>query len=66
MERYRVDTTVKIVSADPVKGDVIVRLDLSPQGTLLAEDGVTLTRDLDLSSAVRRASRCTNSAKASG
>lgn len=44
----RIDASVKIVSADPVKGDVVARLELTPVGTYLAEDGVTLTRDLDL------------------
>ena len=44
----RIDAVAKIVSADPMKGDVVVRIDLTPQGTLVAEDGVTLSRDLDL------------------
>lgn len=44
----RVDAFAKIVSADPMKGDVVVRLDFAPQGAFVSEDGVTLSRDLDL------------------
>ena len=44
----RIDASAKIVSADPVKGDVVVRLEFTPHGNFAAEDGVTLNRDLEL------------------
>ena len=49
----RIDAYARIVSADPVKGDLSVRLTFTPHGSLLAADGVTLSRDLllDVSSA---------------
>jgi hypothetical protein len=49
----RVDVSGRIVTADPVKGDISVRLTFTPHGSLLSADGVTLSRDLllDISSA---------------
>ncbi len=44
----RIDAFAKIVSADPIKGDLVVRLDFAPQGTLTSDEGATLNRDLDL------------------
>jgi len=44
----RIDVGAKIVSADPVKGDILVRLDFAPHGSFLSADGVTLSRDLEL------------------
>lgn len=42
----RIDTYAKIVSADPVKGDVIVRIEFVPEGAFTSDDGATLNRDL--------------------
>jgi hypothetical protein len=42
----RVDVSARIVTADPVKGDISVRLTFTPHGSLLSADGVTLSRDL--------------------
>jgi hypothetical protein len=42
----RVDASARIVTADPVKGDISVRLTFTPHGSLLSADGVTLSRDL--------------------
>jgi hypothetical protein len=49
----RIDASARIVTADPVKGDISVRLTFTPHGSLLSADGVTLSRDLllDVSSA---------------
>lgn len=49
----RIEAYARIVSADPVKGDLSVRLTFTPHGSLLSADGVTLSRDLllDVSSA---------------
>jgi hypothetical protein len=44
----RIDVTGRIVTADPIKGDVMVRLEFTPHGSLLSADGATLARDLDL------------------
>ena len=44
----RIDVSGRIVTADPMKGDVMVRLEFTPHGSLLSADGVTLARDLDL------------------
>ncbi len=44
----RIDAYAKIITADPVKGDVIVRIELTPQGKFVSEDGVTLSRDIEL------------------
>ena len=43
----RIDVSGRIVTADPLKGDVVVRLEFTPHGTLASPDG-TLGRDLDL------------------
>jgi Domain of unknown function (DUF4436) len=42
----RIDASARIVTADPVKGDISVRLTFTPHGSLLSADGVTLSRDL--------------------
>ena len=42
----RIDVSGRIVTADPVKGDVMVRLEFKPHGSLAGPDG-TLARDLD-------------------
>jgi hypothetical protein len=49
----RIDASGRIVTADPVKGDISIRLSFTPHGSLLSADGVTLSRDLvfDVSSA---------------
>lgn len=44
----RIDVFGRIVTADPVKGDVLVRLEFKPHGTFLSPDGATLARDLEL------------------
>lgn len=44
----RIDAFARIVTADPVKGDVSVRLTFTPHGSLLSADGATLSRDLVL------------------
>ena len=44
----RVDVSARIVTADPVKGDVLVRLEFTPHGALASGEGGTLTRDLEL------------------
>jgi hypothetical protein len=44
----RIDVTGRIVTADVIKGDVVVRLEFAPKGSFLAADGATLARDLDL------------------
>ncbi|MEY2584894.1 MAG: hypothetical protein QOD80_920 [Verrucomicrobiota bacterium] len=44
----RIDVTGRIVTADPMKGDVVVRLEFTPHGSLASGDGGTLARDLDL------------------
>jgi uncharacterized protein DUF4436 len=49
----RIDASARIVTADPVKGDISIRLSFTPRGSLLSADGTTLSRDLllDVSSA---------------
>jgi hypothetical protein len=44
----RIDVSGRIVTADVMKGDVMVRLEFTPHGSFLSADGVTLARDLDL------------------
>src|SRR5437764_13219 len=44
----RIDVTGRIVTADPIKGDVVVRLEFTPHGSLASGDGGVLARDLDL------------------
>ncbi|MEY2540536.1 MAG: hypothetical protein QOI22_138, partial [Verrucomicrobiota bacterium] len=44
----RIDVTGRIVTADPIKGDVMVRLEFTPHGSFLSADGATLARDLEL------------------
>jgi hypothetical protein len=44
----RIDVTGRIVTADPIKGDVVVRLEFTPHGSFASGDGATLSRDLDL------------------
>jgi hypothetical protein len=44
----RIDVTGRIVTADPLKGDVVVRLEFTPHGSFASPDGATLARDLDL------------------
>ena len=43
----RIDVAVRIVSADPIKGDVVVRFEFTPRGSFAGEGGM-LGRDLDL------------------
>ncbi|MBI3653660.1 MAG: DUF4436 family protein [Acidobacteria bacterium] len=38
----------KLVSLDPIKGDIIMRLQFSPEGNLVAEDGFSLAKNLQL------------------
>jgi hypothetical protein len=44
----RIDVTGRIVTADPLKGDIMVRLEFTPHGNLASGEGGTLTRDLEL------------------
>jgi hypothetical protein len=44
----RIDVSGRIVTADPIKGDVVVRLEFTPHGSFASGDGGTLSRDLDL------------------
>jgi hypothetical protein len=44
----RIDVVGRIVTADVMKGDIVVRLEFKPHGSFLAADGATLTRDLEL------------------
>ena len=44
----RIDVSGRIVTADPIKGDVVVRLEFSPRGSFASGDGGMLSRDLDL------------------
>ena len=44
----RIDVSGRIVTADPVKGDIMVRLEFAPHGDLAAGEGGMLTRDLEL------------------
>src|SRR6185369_9234443 len=43
----RIDVSGRIVTADPLKGDVVVRLEFTPHGSFAGEGGL-LARDLDL------------------
>jgi len=44
----RIDVTGRIVTADPLKGDVVVRLEFTPHGSFASGEGGMLSRDLDL------------------
>lgn len=44
----RIDVSARIVTADPIKGDVVVRLEFTPHGALAAGEGGALARDLEL------------------
>jgi hypothetical protein len=44
----RIDVVGRIVTADVMKGDIVVRLEFKPHGSFLAADGATLARDLEL------------------
>ncbi|MEY2494834.1 MAG: hypothetical protein QOJ45_1326 [Verrucomicrobiota bacterium] len=44
----RIDVAGRIVTADVLKGDVVVRLEFTPKGSLLSADGTTLARDIEL------------------
>lgn len=41
-----IDVDVHIVSVDPIKGDMSVRLEFAPHGNLTSDKGVTVNRDL--------------------
>ena len=43
----RIDVSGRIVTADPLKGDVVVRLEFTPHGSFASGDGGMLARDLD-------------------
>ena len=43
-----IEISVKIVSIDPIKGDVVARLEFEPHGNLTHDEGTTLARDLRL------------------
>ena len=45
----RIDVSGRIVTADPIKGDVVVRLEFTPHGSFASGEGGALARDLDLS-----------------
>jgi uncharacterized protein DUF4436 len=42
----RIDASARIVTADPMKGDISIRLTFTPHGSFLSADGVTLSHDL--------------------
>lgn len=42
----RLDVTANVLSIDPVKGEMVARLDFFPQGTLSSPDGWAATEDL--------------------
>jgi hypothetical protein len=44
----RIDVSGRIVTADPLKGDVVVRLEFTPHGALAAGEGGAPARDLEL------------------
>ncbi len=44
----RLEMTAKVVSVDPVKGDMLVRLDYKPLGTLASADGLSPSKGLKL------------------
>ena len=44
----RIDVSGRIVTTDPIKGDVVVRLEFTPHGSFASGDGAMLSRDLDL------------------
>ena len=44
----RIDVSGRIVTVDPIKGDVVVRLEFAPHGSFASGDGGVLARDLDL------------------
>jgi hypothetical protein len=44
----RIDVKGRIVSADPMKGDILVRFEFTPHGNLASGEGGALARDLDL------------------
>jgi hypothetical protein len=44
----RIDVSGRIVTADVLKGDVVVRLEFTPKGSFASADGATLARDLEL------------------
>jgi len=44
----RIDVSGRIVTADPIKGDVVVRLEFTPHGSFASGEGGALARDLDL------------------
>lgn len=44
----RIDVTGRIVTADPLKGDVMVRLEFTPHGNFASGEGGALARDLEL------------------
>jgi len=43
----RIDVTGRIVTADPLKGDILVRLEFTPHGNLAAGETGALARDLE-------------------
>jgi hypothetical protein len=43
----RIDVTGRIVTADPLKGDIMVRLEFTPHGNLAAGETGALARDLE-------------------
>src|ERR1044071_4091136 len=43
----RIDVSGRLVTADPIKGDVVVRLEFSPHGSFAFGDGGVVARDLD-------------------
>src|SRR5258708_39248422 len=47
-EPNRVEVSAKIVSVDPIKGDMTVRLEFDPKGELTKDEGVTTARKLKL------------------
>ena len=43
-----IEVAVKLMSIDPNKGDVVARMEFEPKGIYIANDGLTLARDVKL------------------
>ena len=44
----RIDVNGKILTIDPITGITVIRLQFAPQGTYLAKDGVSLSKNIDI------------------
>ncbi|HUN24486.1 MAG TPA: DUF4436 family protein [Anaerolineales bacterium] len=43
-----IEIYAKIITIDPIKGELVARLQFSPQGDLLSDDGVSVAKDVEL------------------